>query len=95
MKRLLVPMGLSLISVGLLRAQDTVRVKGVYDAAVRPGIVVLPTIGALDSVRAIIARDLDYGDGFEVIVLPPQGPVEPTTPGPINYALYRDRKSVV
>lgn len=95
MKRLLVPMGLSLISVGLLRAQDTVRVKGVYDAAVRPGIVVLPTIGALDSVRAIIARDLDYGDGFEVIVLPPQGPVEPTTPGPINYALYRSLRAAL
>ena len=57
MKRLLVLLGFSVIGVGPLLAQDTVRVKGVYDAAVRPGIVVLPGAAALDSVRAIIARE--------------------------------------
>ena len=95
MKRLLVLLGLSVIGVGPLLAQDTVRVKGVYDAAVRPGIVVLPGAAALDSVRAIIARDLDYSDRFEVIVLPAEGPVAPAAAGPINYALYRSLRAAL
>ena len=38
---------------------------------VRPGVVVLPGRGpVLDSVRAIVARDLDYSDRFELITLP-------------------------
>lgn len=61
-----------------LRAQDTsaldrqgVRLGIVYRPGVRPGIVVLPgPEGALDSVRAIVGRDLDYSDRFEVITLP-------------------------
>ncbi len=71
-------------------AQDTVRVQGVYDPGVRLGIVVMPTSVALDSIRAIIARDLDFSDRFEVIALPATGgPVGPATDAPINYPLYR------
>ena len=51
-----------------LSAQDTVRVGITYRPGVRPGLVVLPAPG-LDSVRAIVARDLDYSDRFEVIAL--------------------------
>jgi TolB protein len=60
-----------------LTAQDTtaidrgVRIGIVYRPGVRPGIVVLPGRQAgLDSVRAIVARDLDYSDRFEVITMP-------------------------
>ncbi len=58
-----------------LTAQDTsaidrgVRIGIVYRPGVRPGMVMLPRKG-LDSVRAIIARDLDYSDRFEIITLP-------------------------
>jgi TolB protein len=45
--------------------------------------VVLPAPG-LDSVHAIVARDLDFSDRFEVIALS-QAPVS----GKINYAFYR------
>ncbi len=58
-------------------AQDTsvvdrgVRIGIVYRPGVRPGLVVLPGLApALDSVRTIIARDLDYSDRFELITLP-------------------------
>ncbi|HYL22214.1 MAG TPA: hypothetical protein VEU74_10665 [Gemmatimonadales bacterium] len=58
-------------------AQDTsavdrgVRIGLTYRPGVRPGMVVLPGRGpALDSVRAILARDLDYSDRFELITLP-------------------------
>ncbi|HEX9727490.1 MAG TPA: DPP IV N-terminal domain-containing protein [Gemmatimonadales bacterium] len=60
-------------------AQDTVppvpegvRVGITYTPGVRPGLLVLggPHTGLLDSVRAIIARDLDYSDRFEIITLP-------------------------
>ena len=60
-----------------LVAQDTsaidrgVRIGIIYRPGVRPGLVVLPgTTPALDSARAIIARDLDYSDRFELITLP-------------------------
>jgi len=60
-----------------LAAQDTsfidrgVRVGIIYRPGVRPGFVLLPRQGSgLDSVRAIVARDLDYSDRFEVITLP-------------------------
>src|SRR5690242_16023701 len=58
-------------------AQDTsaidrgVRIGIVYRPGVRPGLVMLPRTGmGLDTVRAMIARDLDYSDRFEVITLP-------------------------
>ncbi|MBI1968051.1 MAG: PD40 domain-containing protein [Gemmatimonadetes bacterium] len=60
-----------------LSAQDTsaidrgVRIGIIYRPGVRPGFVMLPgRPTALDSVRAIIARDLDYSDRFEMITLP-------------------------
>ena len=60
-----------------LAAQDTsaidrgVRIGIIYRPGVRPGLVVLPVRQpTLDSVRAILNRDLDYSDRFEVITLP-------------------------
>jgi TolB protein len=55
-------------------AQDSttrgVRIGLTYDPGTRPGVVVLPGRGAgADSVRAILQRDLDYGDRVTVIVL--------------------------
>ena len=48
-----------------------VRVGIIYRPGVRPGMVLLPGRPAvLDSVRAIVARDLDYSDRFEMITLP-------------------------
>ena len=80
-------------------AQDTTQVKegvrvGVeYQPGVRPGLVVFPGAG-LDSARAIIRRDLDFSDRFEMIVLadaPPgpagRGAVE--SGGTVNYGIYR------
>lgn len=91
-----------------LSAQDTtaidrgVRIGIVYRPGVRPGVVVLPGHQpALDSVRTIIARDLDYSDRFEVITLPgedsargsdPQvrgSRARPAAPAALNYPLYR------
>jgi TolB protein len=74
---------------GSAAGQDTVKVSGVYDPAIRPAVVVLPTAPTLDSIRAIIARDLDYSDRFEVIALP-QITATDGNGGPINYPLYRD-----
>ena len=69
----------SAVSPGRLAAQDTtaidrgVRIGIVYRPGVRPGVVVLPgrqVATGLDSVRAIVSRDLDYSDRLEVITLP-------------------------
>src|SRR2546423_5652163 len=68
---------LSNIPTFQLTAQDPstidrgVRIGIIYRPGVRPGLVMLPRTGmGLDSVRAIVARDLDYSDRFEVITLP-------------------------
>jgi hypothetical protein len=57
-----------------VRAQDTthaVRIGLTYQPGTKPGVVVLAVIGAWgDSIQAIIARDLDYGDRVNVIGLP-------------------------
>jgi TolB protein len=72
-------LGIMLLAVsgGRLSAQDTtaidrgVRIGIVYRPGVRPGMVVLPGRQAdLDSMRAILTRDLDFSDRFEVITLP-------------------------
>jgi TolB protein len=91
---------LALVGASQLVAQDTTRVdEGVrigvdYKPGMRPGLVVLP--GArLDSVRAIVRRDLDYTDRFEMITvadLPAsstigRGSVEEG--GTVNYGLYK------
>ena len=56
-----------------LAAQDTakgVRIGLTYTAGTKPGVVVLPAKGiGADSIRAIVQRDLDYGDRVEVIAL--------------------------
>ena len=79
-------------------AQDTTRVdEGVrvgvdYSPGTRPGLVVLPGSG-LDSARAMIRRDLDYSDRFEMITVGDQvastgGGTSPQS-GPVNYELYK------
>lgn len=75
-------------------AQDPVRVGIDYRPGIRPRIVILPAASGLDSARAIVARDLDYTDRFEVVALPASDPT--TTPliagqpaGTVNYELYR------
>jgi TolB protein len=55
-------------------AQDTtsrgVRIGLTYDPGSRPGIVVLPGRGAgADSIRAVLSRDLEFGDRVTVITL--------------------------
>ena len=85
---------------GTLAAQDTTRVdEGVrigvdYRPGVRPGLVVLPGAG-LDSVRAIVRRDLDFSDRFEMISVGDAPRVATTgggaaaEGGPVNYELYK------
>src|SRR5918911_1296876 len=68
---------LALAGVALLGravgAQDTTGRQGVrigltYQTGTRPGVLVLPVAGAWgDSVRAIVQRDLDYGDRVAII----------------------------
>lgn len=76
------------VGAGRAAAQDTVRVKITYTPGVRPGIVVLPAPG-LDSVRAILRRDLDFSDRFEVLAIPDSGESAGAVRGAVNYALYR------
>ena len=73
-----------------LAAQDRpvdegIRIGISYNPGVRPTLLVLPQAG-LDSARAIMARDLDYSDRFEVVSVPagssPAGPA-------VNYRQYR------
>jgi TolB protein len=61
-----------------------VRIGIIYRPGVRPGFVLLPRRGggsSLDSVRAIVARDLEYSDRFEVITLPGGDSIRLTAPG--------------
>ncbi|MDZ4674769.1 MAG: hypothetical protein SGI84_09955 [Gemmatimonadota bacterium] len=87
---------LLLVSLGAVpaAAQDPVRVGIDYRPGIRPRIVILPAAAGLDSARAILARDLDYADRFEVVVLPPGDPAStPLIAGQaaaaVNYELYR------
>ena len=91
---LLVPIWMA--AGNLVLAQDTTRVEegvrvGVdYSPGTRPGLVVLPGSG-LDSARAMIRRDLDYSDRFEMITVGDQVSSTGTGPqaGPVNYELYK------
>ena len=87
---------LPVLAAAPLAAQDTTATKdqpiriGVDYAVNRPGLVVLPGAG-LDSVRAIIRRDLDYTDRFEML-----GDFTSTDPGgsanpgsSVNYGIYK------
>jgi len=90
---------LPVFAAGTLAAQDTTRVEegvrvGVdYRPGLRPGLIVLPGPG-LDSVRAIVQRDLDYSDRFEIVTVG-NAPRTTTTGGgaeeggPVNYQLYK------
>jgi TolB protein len=62
-----------------LAAQDTVppveqgvRIGITYTPGLRPGLMVLggPRVDVMDSIRAILSRDFDFSDRFEVISLP-------------------------
>ncbi|MBA3658088.1 MAG: PD40 domain-containing protein [Gemmatimonadales bacterium] len=97
MKRLLLLLLVSLVSVGALHAQDStgardrVRVILEFRPGARPGLVVLPGRGA-DSVRAILRRDLGYSDRFVMVPIgdPPGGARSGTEEASgINYQLYR------
>jgi TolB protein len=65
------------------RAQDAIRIGITYRPGTRPGLVVLPGAG-LDSVRAILRRDLDYSDRFQMIDAGSGG-----GSGAVNYNYYR------
>jgi TolB protein len=76
--------------------REGVRVGITYQPGVRPGLLVLGAghTALLDSVQAIVARDLDFSDQFELITLPGEDSVglEPasggTGPGFVNYRLF-------
>jgi TolB protein len=100
MKRHSIVALLALVGATRLAAQDTTRVEegvriGVdYSPGVRPGLVVLPGLG-LDSIRAIVRRDLDYTDRFEMIAVADLPPSSTTGRGSaeggsgVNYSLYK------
>ena len=86
-------LAVSLVLVAPALAQDTpppadggVRVGITYTPGVRSRLVLLPGTG-LDSVRAVIQRDLDFSDRFEVLTLGPGAPGGGG--GTVNYPLYR------
>lgn len=67
------------------QAQDGVRIGLTYSAGSRPGVYILPMRGThADSVRAILGRDLDFGDRVSVVMA--DSGTAPT--GALNYALY-------
>lgn len=62
------------VAPAVIHAQDTtsrgVRIGLTYDPGTKPGVVVLPVTGiGGDSIAAILARDLDFGDRIAVIAL--------------------------
>ena len=89
----LVVVALALVASPLF-GQDTVRVGITYQPGVRPGLVVLPAPG-LDSVRAIVDRDLGFSDRFEVISLTQTPGSMPRGPAAINYPFYRNLGAVL
>jgi TolB protein len=91
MRRLLVL--LPFLLAAPLAAQDTtqfregVRVGVDYVPGTRPGLVVLPGAG-LDTLRAMVRRDLDYSDRFEMIQVDDAPPGDAGT-GAVNYGIYK------
>ncbi|MHB1313307.1 MAG: hypothetical protein ACYC3L_14925 [Gemmatimonadaceae bacterium] len=77
------------LPVARLHSQDTipvgVRIGITYDPGTRPGVFITSVSGpAGDSVRAMLARDLDFGD--RVIVVNAEAGPPPS--GALNYDLY-------
>ena len=97
---LVTPILTTSLAVGVVIAQDTtnqapkegVRVILKYTAGAQPGLVMLPGPG-LDSVRAIVRRDLDFSDRFQMIDLAPPPTTDPAT-GPVNYGIYKTMGAV-
>jgi TolB protein len=77
-----------MLAAPLADAQDTtrgVRIGLTYAAGSKPGVLVLPVRGALgDSLRAILQRDLDYGDRVTALLADVPAPGSGTP----NYGLY-------
>lgn len=94
MRRLL-PLLLALAAAPLA-AQDTtqfregIRLGFEYQPGVRPGLVVIPGPG-LDSLRAIVRRDLDYTDRFQIIQVDdaPAGTAASAGEGETSYGIYK------
>src|SRR3989337_1881254 len=92
--------GAPLVAQDTLRPVEGVRVGITYTPGLRPGLLVLggPRQELLDSVRAMVERDLDFSDRFEMITLPGSdslmlaigaGSATRGSTGPfVNYALY-------
>ncbi|MCU0621000.1 MAG: hypothetical protein MUC69_05800 [Gemmatimonadales bacterium] len=68
--------------------QGGVRLVLKYDPGARPSLVVVPGAG-LDSVRAILRRDLDFSDRFESVIVPEATGTLAGPAGAFNYELYR------
>jgi len=92
MKRLLLLLSavVCLLPSAVLRSQDTATVKGVrigltYAPGTRPGVFIAPVSGPnADSVRVMLARDLDFGDRVTVI----QSDGGEALTGTLNYPVY-------
>lgn len=81
----------SLAAPAIAAAQDTtsrgVRIGLTYQAGVKPGVMVLPATWLNgDSIRAIVQRDLDYGDRITVIAATDS--IGAIARGPMNYPLF-------
>lgn len=94
MRRLLVILP-AVLATAPLAAQDTTGVRegvriGVGYQTTRPGLVVLPGAG-LDTVRAMVRRDLDYSDRFEMLggdfSTGTEGSSDPNAP--VSYGIFK------
>ncbi len=95
MRRALLLGAATLALAGVARAQDAgkasdaIRIGITYRPGTRPGLVVVPGPG-LDSVRAIVARDLDFSDRFQMVAVGPDAMASARAgAGPLNYGLFR------
>jgi TolB protein len=87
---------LFVVAASPLAAQDTTQVPGGvrvgigYQPGVRPKLAVVPGLG-IDSIRAIVRRDLDYTDRFEMLDAgdPSQSAPGGSDGGGLNYGIYK------
>ena len=83
-----------LLRGGVVSAQDsslTVRIGLTYSPGTKPGVLVLPVNATNgDSIRAILQRDLDYGDRANVIAGESivMDTMSDGSRGKLNYPLY-------